>query len=267
MIPTLIFDIETIPDVSGIRLLYNLDSSLSDKEIADFAFQKRKEATNSDFLPLHQHQVIVISCILRDGGTFKLKSFSEPELNEKKIIRSFFSVIEKYTPQVVSWNGGGFDFPVMIYRGLINGVIARKYWDLGEKEYNGDPDFRWNNYINRFHTRHLDLMDLFSLYQGRASAPLHEIARLLGLPGKMNMVGSSVWEYWQLGRIKEIRNYCEIDVINTYLIYQRFNLMRGLVSPDDYEKELLLVKNSLKEMKQPHLQEFVSTWGKSKYLG
>jgi hypothetical protein len=80
----------------------------------------------------------------------------------------------------VSWNGGGFDLPVLHYRGLIHGVTAPRYWDMGEGDYRDSRDFKWNNYISRYHMRHLDLMDLLAMYQPRGSAPLDQLARLMG---------------------------------------------------------------------------------------
>ena len=139
---------------------------------------------------------------------------------EAALIQRFFDGIEKYTPQLVSWNGGGFDLPVLHYRSLVHGVQAQRYWEMGEE----DREFKWNNYISRYHTRHLDLMDLLSLYQPRASAPLDEMAQLLGFPGKLGMGGSQVWEAFQRGEIAAIRNYCETDVVNTYLVFLRFQL-------------------------------------------
>jgi hypothetical protein len=131
-------------------------------------------------------------------------------------------VIEKYTPQLVSWNGGGFDLPVLNYRALVNGIPASRFWDLGED----DREFKWNNYISRYHARHTDLMDVLAMYQTRANAPLDALAKMCGFPGKLGMDGSQVWHAFQDGRIEEIRNYCETDVVNTYLLYCRFQLMR-----------------------------------------
>ena len=181
MIPVLSFDIETIPDIAGLRQLHDLPVTLADAEVAEFAFQKQRAKNGSDFLPLHLQRVIVISCAMRSDEGFRVWSLAEPKSGEGEIIQRFFDGIAKYTPQIVSWNGGGFDLPVLHYRGLIHGVAAPRYWDLGED----DRDFKWNNYISRYHTRHLDLMDLLALYQPRANAPLDELAKLMGLPGKL----------------------------------------------------------------------------------
>jgi predicted PolB exonuclease-like 3'-5' exonuclease len=256
MTPTLIFDIETIPDVHGIRILHGLDASLADAEVAELAFQKRRAQNGSDFLPLHLQRIVVISCVLRSDDGFRVWSLAEPKLNEGEIAQRFFGGIEKYTPQLVSWNGGGFDLPVLHYRGLIHGVTAPRYWDMGEE----DREFKWNNYISRYHARHLDLMDLLALYQPRGNAPLDQLAKLMGLPGKLGMDGSAVWQAWQDGKIDEIRDYCETDVVNTYLVYLRFQLMRGVLTAADHETEIAFVRGQLAETKQKHWDEFLAAW-------
>ena len=103
-------------------------------------------------------------------------------------MQRFFDGIEKYTPQLVSWNGSGFDLPVLHYRALVHGIPGCCYWDTGEN----DREFKFNNYLARFHARHTDLMDVLAGYQNRAWAPLDEIAQLCGLPGKLGMDGSQV---------------------------------------------------------------------------
>ncbi len=256
MLPTLVFDIETVPDIAGLRALYELDRGVSDREVAEMAFQMRRQKNGSDFLPHHLHRVAVISCVLREGDNFRVWSLGEPGEDEGSIIQRFFDGIEKYTPQLVSWNGSGFDLPVLHYRGLIHGVQCPRYWDMGED----DRDFKWNNYISRYHSRHLDLMDLLALYTGRANAPLDDLAKLIGFPGKLGMDGSRVWEAYQQGRINEIRDYCETDVVNTYLVFARFQLMRGQFTRARYEQECELVRAALARLEGAHWKEFLAAW-------
>jgi predicted PolB exonuclease-like 3'-5' exonuclease len=168
--------------------------------------------------------------------------------------------VEKFTPQIVSWNGGGFDLPVLHYRGLMHGIVAPRYWDMGEGDYRDSRDFKWNNYISRYHNRHLDLMDLLAMYQPRASVPLDELAKLCGFPGKLGMDGSAVWGAWQAGKIDEIRDYCETDVVNTYLVFLRYQLMRGAVSTTEYAAEIEVVRASLIQAGQAHWREFLAAW-------
>lgn len=259
MSPTLVFDIETVPDIAGLRLLHGLDAALADDEVAELAFQKRRAATGGDFLPLHLQRVVAISCVLRETNSFRVWSLGNPDDPEGELIQRFFDGIEKFTPQLVSWNGGGFDLPVLHYRGLIHGVTAPRYWDLGSD----DREFKWNNYISRYHTRHLDLMDLLALYQPRANAPLDELAKLMGFPGKLGMQGSEVWGAYRAGNVLAIRNYCETDVVNTYLVFQRFQLMRGALTQATYAKECEQVRRALTALNQPHLQAFVEDWAAS----
>lgn len=261
MHPVLVFDIETIPDVPGLRRLHDLSPELSDAEVAELAFQQRRAQNGTDFLPHHLQRVAVISCALRAGKDLRVWSLAEPEQGEAEIIQRFFDGIEKFTPQVVSWNGGGFDLPVLHYRGLIHGVVASRYWDLGDGDYADSRDFKWNNYISRYHTRHLDLMDLLALYNGRANAPLDDLAKLFGFPGKLGMDGGKVWEAWQGGQIADIRDYCETDVINTYLVYNRFRRLRGELTAEEEVAEAEYVKAQLAKIGAPHWQEFLAAWG------
>jgi predicted PolB exonuclease-like 3'-5' exonuclease len=260
MRPVLAFDIETVPDVEGLRRLHALDQTLSDAEVAELAFQQRRAASGNDFLPLHLQRVVVISCVLRVGKDFRVWSLAEPEQGEAEIIQRFFDGVEKFTPQIVSWNGGGFDLPVLHYRGLMHGLVAPRYWDLGDGDFPDSREFKWNNYISRYHTRHLDLMDLLAMYQPRASVPLDELAKLIGFPGKLGMDGSKVWGAWQAGRIAEIRNYCETDALNTYLVAVRFRLMRGEFARAEYDAEMAFVRAELERIGKAHWQEFLAAW-------
>lgn len=256
MIPVLVFDIETIPDVHGLRTLGDYPKELTDADVAEAAFAARREKTGSEFLQHHLHRVAAISCVFRDDEGFRVRSIGTPEDQEAKLIHDFFRIIDKYTPQLVSWNGGGFDLPVLHYRGMINSVTASRYWEMGDE----DRDFKWNNYLSRYHTRHLDLMDLLALYTGRANAPLDDLAKLCGFPGKLGVDGSQVWTLHQEGRLSEIRDYCETDVVNTYLVYCRFLLMRGAMSRAAYEEEVTLVRTSLAALDGAHWKEYLSTW-------
>jgi 3'-5' exonuclease len=256
VIPVLVFDIETIPDVAGLRTLHAHPATMSDTDVAAKAFADRREKTGSEFLQHHLHRIAAISCVFRDDEGFRVRSLGSLEDAEPKLVNDFFRIIDKYTPQLVSWNGGGFDLPVLHYRAMINGVVASRYWEMGED----DREFKWNNYLSRYHTRHLDLMDLLALYTGRANAPLDDLAKLCGFPGKLGVDGSQVWTLHQEGRLNEIRDYCETDVANTYLVYCRYLLMRGAMTREAYNAEIDLVRSSLAELDGPHWKEYLSAW-------
>ncbi|KTC92996.1 MULTISPECIES: 3'-5' exonuclease [Legionella] len=250
----LVFDIETIPDVEAGRTLYNLQN-LSDEDTANALFALRRAKTGNEFLPHYLQKIVAISLVLSQGSNLKVWSLGDEHSDEKDLIQRFFSGIDKYTPTLVSWNGCGFDLPVLHYRALLHGVSASTYWEAGENQQN----FRWNNYLNRFHYRHLDLMDVLASYQSKAFAPLDDIASMLGFPGKMGMSGAKVWEQFCSGNLKNIRDYCETDVLNTYCVYLRFELMRGILTQDDYVLSLQHLRRYLQsETDKTHLQEFLA---------
>jgi predicted PolB exonuclease-like 3'-5' exonuclease len=249
------FDIETVPDVEFGRRMWDLDE-LSDEDVGTAMTFMRQQQTGSDFLPLHQHRVVAISVALRTGDSFRVWSLGDEESREDELVRRFFDGIERYSPDLVSWNGGGFDLPVLHYRALRHGIQAPRYWETGDN----DRDFKWNNYINRFHSRHTDLMDVLSGYQARARASLNQAAVLLGFPGKLGMSGDKVWQRWLEGGIREIRDYCETDVLNTWLVYLRYELMRGNLDAAGLEREFDLVRKTLRDMDQPHLNQFLEAW-------
>jgi 3'-5' exonuclease len=250
-----VFDIETVPDVESGRRLHGL-AGLEDKHVGEIMFQKQREATGTDFLRHHLHRIVAISVVLRAGERFKTWSLGAPESDEKELVQRFFDGLERYGPVLVSWNGGGFDLPVLHYRAMLHGVVAPRYWETGDQ----DRSFRYNNYLNRFHYRHTDLMDVLAGYQLRAAAPLSELATLMGFPGKLGMDGSQVWEQYLAGNLQGIRDYCETDVLNTYLLYVRYELMRGNLSESEYRSECAVVREALVKEGKPHFDRFLEAW-------
>ncbi|HSV18569.1 MAG TPA: 3'-5' exonuclease [Casimicrobiaceae bacterium] len=256
MTPILVFDLETIPDVAGIRRIYDIAPGVTDAGVQDWFAQQRRAASGSDFAPLHLQQVVAIGCALRDASGLRVWSVGEPDDPEPELIRRFFDGIERFSPQLVSWNGGGFDLPVLHHRALVHGVPAARYWDWGDN----DKDFRYNNYLGRYHTRHIDVMDVLACYQPRASAGLDATARLCGFPGKLGMDGSDVARAVAAGRLAEVRSYCETDVMNTYLVYTRFRLMRGELDAGAYAQEISATRERLASIDAPHWKQFVGAW-------
>jgi len=224
MTPILAFDIETIPDCPGIRRLYKLPEDLPDAEVAEVAFQKRRAVAGNDFLPPHLQRVVVISCVLRHDDEVWVFSIGEPDATEPVAIQRFFDGINRYAPQIVSWNGRNFDLPVLVARGLIHGVTAACFWDTGQD--NKDD----------------------------------EVSRLAGYPGKLGVGGAAVWDSYRQGAIASIRDYCETDCANTYLLYLRFQMMRCALTREQYERESALLRSFLEKQNLPHWAEFLSLW-------
>ncbi len=252
---TLVFDIETVPDTALGRRLYGLHD-LSDEQVGQIMFTKRRQETGSEFLSHEQHRVIAISVAMRSRDSLKLWSLGETGSSEKELIERFYEGLDKFTPDLVSWNGAGFDLPVLHYRALLHGVTAARYWETGD----GDSSFRYSNYLSRFHWRHMDLMDILSGFQGRGRASLDDVATLLGFPGKVGMHGADVWPAYLRGELQNIRAYCESDVLNTYLIYLRFELMRGNLTAQEHAQEIDRVRRFLAEAAGAHHREFAAAW-------
>jgi predicted PolB exonuclease-like 3'-5' exonuclease len=252
---TLVFDIETVPDVALGRRLYNL-AGLSDAQVAKAMFALRRQGTGGDFLPLEQQRVVAISCVLRSREDLTVWSLGDAATGEAELVQRFFDGIDKYSPDLVSWNGSGFDLPVLTYRALLHGVQAPRYWETGDE----DTAFRYNNYLSRFHWRHTDLMDVLSGFQGRGRVSLANMALLLGFPGKLGFDGSQVWDAFLEGNIAAIRAYCETDVLNTWLIWLRFAQLRGALSRAEHAEEIERVKGELRAAREPHFAQFLAAW-------
>jgi len=256
MTPVLVFDIETIPDVAGLRKVWDLGPELSDQGVVDLVTQRRRQATGNDFLPAHVQRVVAISCALRSGDDVRVWTLGTPEDDEASIVARFFDGIERYKPQLVSWNGSTFDLPVLHYRAMVHGIAGCCYWDQGDL----DRDFKFNNYLARYHTRHTDLMDVLGSFNNRAWAPLDELSRLCGFPGKLGMDGSQVYAAFKRGEVAAIRAYCETDVANTYLLFLRFQLIRGAFERAAYDREIALLRAWLVAQPAPHWKEFQDKW-------
>lgn len=251
------FDIETIPDIDGGRRLYDV-AELSDADVAQVMFHVRRQKTGHEFLPHYLQRIVAISAVLQTPDRFAVWSLGTTASPEAELIERFFDGVDKYSPTLVTWNGCGFDLPVLHYRALLHGVQAPRYWEMGDN----DRDFRYNNYLNRFHLRHLDLMDVLSGYQGRAVAPLNDLAQLAGFPGKLGMDGGQVWERYGAGDIEGIRNYCETDALNTFLLYLRFEQMRGNLDPAAYDAQCTTIRDYLLAQKKDYWDQFLAAWVK-----
>lgn len=248
----LAFNIETIPDIDGGQRIYNLQG-LDDESTSKALFHLRKQKTGEDELPLYLQRIAAISVVYRvideDGDhEISVKSLGDKDTSEAQLLELFFNEIEQRTPTLVSWNGTAFDLPIIHYRALKNKVVAPAYWEINVDD---------NSYRR---DRHTDLMDVLSNYKELVGAPLNDIALLLGFPGKQVMKTAEIWEEFQQGNIDTIRNYSEVSVLNSYLIYLRFQLIRGEISDEDLNNECTMLKQKLEKSEQQHLQDFAQAW-------
>jgi hypothetical protein len=247
------FKIATVPDVELGKLLYDLHD-LSDEDVMRVMRAKQREQAGAgDELALHMQRITAVSALYRNERTLKVWSLGEVRSSEKQIIRHFFAGIEKYIPTLVSWNGGCYDLPVMHYRALKHGISSKVYWDTGSH----DESLPGQNYHGRFYSRHLDMRDILSGHNQPGLAPLDDIAVLLGLPATEVVSDPDVID------INLIRQRCEHDVLNTWLIYLHWLHMTAALDDTGLTSERQLVQESLLQENQPHLTEYLKRWNET----
>lgn len=257
MTPTLIFDIETIPDIStGKRINPNL-AELSDEDVHNAMVAMRQAEAGTDFMRLPLHKIACLSMLWVDEHHIKLKSFSLNEMSEKQILSTFFNIFEQgqssyNLPNIVSWNGSGFDIPVMLYRAMHHKLSAPAFM----KE---DGDMKYNNYLSRYHTRHLDLMDKMTLYSGFTRQPLDLVSGLCGFAGKMDIDGSMVVDLVKSNDWNSLTTYCESDVLNTWLVYLRWQLLSGHISEEMVDQAQLNTRQ--------YVESLIDESGKRRHAG
>ncbi|OWZ25590.1 3'-5' exonuclease [Wolbachia endosymbiont of Wuchereria bancrofti] len=257
----LVFDIETIPDVNSCRNLLNISDDTSVKERRNALTKYHLEITNGQnpFLRQPFHQVIVISFLLcsviyqSSYEVFTLQEIrSEGTLDssEKELVKGFFNYVSEKKPRLISFNGRTFDIPVLKYRAMVHDIQAEYFHKAGDK---------WNSYNQRYSSNwHCDLLESLSDFGAFARVKMNEVCAAFNLPGKIGVDGSQVVDLYDSGRIQEIRDYCETDVVNTYLIYLRFMHHQGRITTQSYNKnieELLLECE-----KKAHLKKFKEEW-------
>lgn len=224
--PLLVFDIETIPDTQTGKKLFDLDDNLSDDDTIS-AMQAIRLNDNDNTigttfmkLPLHKIACLSFLWVELDKKKFVLDSFSLENMTESQIISRFFKAFDK-NPHLVSYNGKGFDMPVLMYRALHHSLSAPKAF--------GDHK---DSYMARYAKTHTDLMDLLSPVYGNRQK-LDTLSTLCGFAGKGDMDGSKVVALVQNEAWQTLTTYCESDVINTWLLFLRYQLLIGKLSTQD----------------------------------
>ncbi len=261
----IVFDSETIPDAQAARQLLG-KPELNDIEARDAlsAYFLEKTDGKNDFPRQPFHQVVAISYahLIAEPGEEgmelvirQIASGGEPDSCETELLEGFFNLIEKRAPQIVSFNGRGFDIPVLKYRAMVHSLSCPRWFSEGDK---------WNNYDTRFsHKYHLDLLEVLSDFGASARCSMHEVASAFGVPGKLDTAGDDVRAMYEAGEIEAIRNYCETDVCTTLLTFLRWQRFTGSLSEGAYARSMLGIRNYLEEeaSTRPHFAIFQKAWG------
>ena len=244
-----IFDCETIPDLELAKQNYEITQT-DDILICEEIFDAQEEKTGSSFLPIPFHQVVTISAVIaKDDGNFvKVGTFNG---DEREIIKDFFDFINKKKPKLISFNGRSFDMPMLLIRALKYNISIPAYFDNSDK---------WNNYRSRYsEDYHLDLMDVLGGYGAVRGLKLDTLAQMSGLPGKFDVHGDEVYKLYFDGEIRKIKEYCESDVLNTYWLWLKYEVLKGNLLEDNYFLFLDNMAKNLEENKSytPVFREFI----------
>ena len=240
-----IFDCETVPDSDSLRIAYGLSGD--DESVANAALQAQKERTGSEFLPVCFHKVVTISAVIADEfGRFKRVSTISGE-SEKQKIAEFIKFINEHNPRLVSYNGRGFDLPMLMIRAMRYNIDASEYFNTNDRNSGKD---KWCNYRSRYDgVFHLDLLDHISDFKAVSGLKLDLLCASLNLPGKYDVHGDEVMSLYYKGEQTKIDEYCESDTLNTYWLFLKYELLRGKLNLDDYTNYLSLMSEYLSTQK------------------
>lgn len=264
-----VFDIETVPDTDAVPNLIGLDAGADVAERREALDNYHLEITGgkNSFPRQPFHKVVAVSFLAaeieRTGRhevyyLKEIRSGGKADSVEHDLVAGFFKWLDQRRPRLVSYNGRGFDIPVLRHRAMVHGIQAGAFHDTSNK---------WENYTSRYaQDFHCDLQEALTDF-GAASRglKLNEICAVLGFPGKVGVDGSLVAPMYDDGKIAEIRDYCETDVLNTYLVYLRYQLTRDRMTKDGYNRSIADVISLIEAEREdrPHLGEFLEAWGEA----
>lgn len=260
----IVFDIETVVDADAARRLLRLPE-LSDVEardaLSDYFLEKTEGRNDFPRQPFHQVVAISYGHLIREPGEEgselvmrRLATGGDKSSSEQEMLEGFFQLIEKRAPQLVSFNGRGFDLPVLKYRAMAHGLSCARWFKEGDK---------WNNYESRYsRDYHCDLLEVLSDFGASARCSMDEVAAVFKVPGKLETAGDNVRQMFEDGQIEAIRDYCETDVLTTMLIFLRHQLFTGALSEGAYARAVFGVRNYLESEceSRPHLGEYLIAW-------
>ncbi len=242
-----VFDCETIPDIDLIRQNFDVNG-LEDYAAITVAQEQYAHDHNTTFLPLPYHRVVAISAVIADGfGNFiKVGDFGKGEDDEAAIIRDFFGYIEAQNPRLVSFNGRGFDMPMLLIRALRYNLSFPAWFDKSNPQLNKT---KWENYRQRYAEEfHLDLLDSMGSFGAVRNLKLDTLCAMAGLPGKYDVSGDQVTDLYYAGELDKIREYCQSDVLNTYWLFLKYELLRGTLTLEDYYRFITTMRDKLPDL-------------------
>jgi predicted PolB exonuclease-like 3'-5' exonuclease len=252
--PLLAFDIETMPDPDVGRRLWRFRGS--DESVIRAMIARRLEETGGRTgypqLPQHRIVTLAVAALAPATGSVRIKTVGGHAMNERSHLDGFFRILDnaKVPPRLVSWNGNGFDMPVIRYRSMLHGIPAPGL-------YRTDGEWRWSNYQNRYHDMHIDLMDTLSGFGASHWVGLGTLAETLGLPGTSFLDGE-VWEHVLAGDERTVQEYCKMDVVTTLLVHFLWQVHQGSVEIEAVRRWVDAIRDALSRESYAGWQEIVA---------
>lgn len=247
----LVLDTESVPDGRLLSLVKYAGDRLSPEEAIDKARLEAREqsANGSDFLPV-SFQVPVAVAVVRVAADLSLTSLScldAPHYRPLEVVGKFWQGVGHYRPKLVTFNGRGFDMPLLELAAFRHGLPGRDYFMNSRNRFNG----------------HIDLLDWLTNYGAcRLAGGLDLLSKMIGKPGKMEVAGGQVYEMYQEGRLAEINDYCLCDTLDTYFVFLRTRVMTGDITRD---REAELVEHARRHIadrrdEYPALGKYLDNW-------
>ena len=221
-----VFDVETRIDKRLLNQVFFPGENLSDEEASRQFREQLMKRSGRDFFPtaLHVPISIAVGNVGDDHVLRSVESLAADDHSEEKLVREFWDRADRFAGCLVSFNGRRFDLPVLELQALRYGISAPAHF-----AETGSARSRYSD------VRHLDLMDFITNYGAfQVRGGMNLLLKLIGMPGKTEIDGSQVQEMYEAGRFEEIDRYCRNDVIQTYFLFIRVQLMRGRLDEASY---------------------------------
>ena len=256
----LIFDIESVADAPLVaKLRYPKENLAPDAAVAKYRAELMAKY-ESDFIP-YTFQVPISVAVAKVAADFLLQDvvvLDEPQFRPHVIVENFWRGWEKYKrPTLVSFNGRGFDLPMLELAAFRYGLSLPGWFQSQGKSYE-QPRNRYNI------DAHIDLHELLTNFGStRFTGGLSLAANLLGKPGKMDVQGDMVQDLFNAGKLAEINDYCRCDVLDTYFVFLRTRVLLGQIKLEQEHGLIAQTKTWLesKAESSPAYQMYLGRWG------
>jgi len=232
----LVYDIETVTDKILLqRVLYpELEAQEEEayqKHLAELA-EEGRDFINPAF---HRPVTIGVVAVNSDFEITKIGLLGKENPGTRGLVEHFWETYNQHRPVLVDFNGKSFDIRVLELWAYRLGISI--------------ASFHFEKYgpRNRYsEERHFDLHEFLTNFgAARWKGGLNLFSKILGKPGKMKTQGHMVQELFDQGKLIEIDDYCLSDVMDTYFVFLRTLVLRGII---DLDREKFLVNAAQDQM-------------------